>query len=358
MVRIVTVVGARPQFIKCAAVSAALGRVAEEKIVHTGQHYDHNMSAAFFAELGIPAPAEHLGVGSAPHGRQTAEILLRLEPLLEREKPHALLVYGDTNSTLAGALAAAKLHIPVVHVEAGLRSFNRKMPEEVNRVLTDHVSSVLLCPTETAVANLQREGISKGVFLVGDVMYDSVMEHAERARQDSPILKHLGVAPQGYALATVHRAENTDDTSNFLQIVRALERIAKELPVILPLHPRTKSLASRIGVTFDRVQVVEPVGYLDMLALLADARLVLTDSGGVQKEAHWLGARCVTLREQTEWVETLEGGWNVLTGANEEAIVHAALKLEPNRPRHASNFERGAATQATVRHLLAAGELA
>lgn len=332
--KIVSVVGTRPQFIKAAPVSWELRKEHKEILVHTGQHYDYFMSAVFFDELGIPKPDYNLGVGSASHGKQTGEMLIRIEEVLLRERPDWVLVYGDTNSTLAGALAAAKLHIPVAHVEAGLRSFNREMPEEVNRVLTDHVSDLLFCPTETAVRNLAREGITQGVHLVGDTMYDAVLQFAEIARQRSTILQDLGLKPKSYLLATVHRPYNTDVPENLRNILAAFAEI--EEPIILPVHPRTRQRIVEFGLgnpqSFDYAQdksatrnpkLIEPVGYLDMLVLEQNARLILTDSGGMQKEAYFFGVPCVTLRPETEWVETVEAGWNVVVGASGAQIVSA-----------------------------------
>lgn len=325
--KIVTVVGARPQFVKMAFVSRAWPPGVEEVVVHTGQHYDHNMSDVFFEELGIPEPAHHLGIGSGSHGAQTGQMLAGIEAILLGEKPDALLVYGDTNSTLAGALAAAKLHIPVVHVEAGLRSFDRRMPEELNRVLTDHVSDLLLAPTQTAIDNLAAEGITRGVEHVGDVMFDALLEGRRLAAARPSPAAGLGLKP-GYVLCTLHRAENTDDPVRLGAIVDALTRL--ERPLVLPLHPRTRAALERHGM-LDRlkaapqVHLMEPVGYLEMVALEADAGCILTDSGGVQKEAYLLRVPCVTMRDTTEWVETL-GGWNCLVGADTQALLNAVSR--------------------------------
>lgn len=328
------IVGARPQFIKLAPILRAIEHHSrgspscplQEVLIHTGQHYDYEMSQVFFEELGLKAPDYHLGVGSGSHGYQTGEILKRVEEVLLREKPDLVMVYGDTNSTLAGALAAAKLHIPVAHVEAGLRSFNRKMPEEINRVLTDHLSSLLFCPTQTAVENLQREGIAAGVHLVGDVMYDAALQYLTLAERKSRILERLGLEPKSYVLATVHRAENTDDPERLQGIFSGLEAIARAgLPVILPLHPRTRKQVEALGLSPEGVRVLEPVSYLDMLLLEKNAKVILTDSGGVQKEAFFFRVPCATLREETEWVETVEAGWNTLVGCDPEKIAQAAL---------------------------------
>jgi len=313
--KIITIVGARPQFVKAAAVSRVL-RTAEglqEVLVHTGQHYDYAMSDIFFEELSIPRPDYNLHVGSGLHGEQTAAMLKGIEEILIKERPAAVMVYGDTNSTLSGALAASKLHIPVAHVEAGLRSFNRRMPEEINRVLTDHLSQWLFVPTSQAAANLAREGVSSsGVYTTGDVMYDAVLFYAERTREED--LSKLGIPATDFILATVHRAENTDDGSRLLSIFNALREISLSHPVVVPLHPRTLKLLQGLGWQNDasRLQLIEPVGYLTMLALQQRSALVITDSGGLQKEAYFLGKHCLTLRNETEWVELVEHGFNDL----------------------------------------------
>jgi len=345
MIKVVSVVGARPQFIKAAPVSKAL-RAAEhtEVLVHTGQHYDDGMSAVFFRELEILELDYSLGVGSGPHGWQTGQMLMRIEEVLVAERPDWVLVYGDTNSTLAGALAAVKLSfgklrtgIRLAHVEAGLRSFNRGMPEERNRVLTDHCSDLLLCPTQTAVDNLAREGITQGVHLVGDTTYDAALQFAEIACQRSTILQDLGLQPKGYLLATVHRPYNTDILDNLCNILTAFVEIGE--PIVFPIHPRTGKRMAEVGLdnvpTCQRsnLQLIDPVGYLDMLVLEQNARLILTDSGGMQKEAYFFGVPCVTLREETEWVETVEAGWNILVGADSEKILDAVGNFEPNGHR-------------------------
>jgi UDP-N-acetylglucosamine 2-epimerase len=336
--KVVDVVGARPQFIKLAPILKAVerhnqqypNRPIQEILVHTGQHYDYEMSQVFFDELGLKSPDYHLGVGSGSHGYQTGEMLKRIEEVLLKEKPDLVMVYGDTNTTLAGALAAAKLHIPVAHVEAGLRSFNKKMPEEINRVLTDYLSDFLFCPTQTAVENLRREGVEKGVYLVGDVMYDAVLLYLDLAERKSEIMGRLGLEPKSYALATVHRAENTDQPERLRAIFEGLERVAKEgLSVILPLHPRTRKQLNALSIHPKEVQVLDPVSYLDMLVLEKNARVILTDSGGVQKEAFFFRVPCVTLREETEWVETVETGWNTLVDCDPERIVQATLEARP-----------------------------
>lgn len=312
--KILTVVGARPQFVKAAAVSRALREAGglEETIVHTGQHFDTDMSAVFFEELDIPPPAHRLDIHSGGHGEMTGRMLAALEPLVAAEKPHWVMVYGDTNSTLAGALVAAKLHVPVAHVEAGLRSFNRRMPEEVNRVVTDHLAALQLCPTQAAVRNLAQEGIVSGVHHVGDVMYDATLFAIARAKDRSRIGRDLGLTERGYAVATVHRAENTDDAGRLAEIVAFLRAQARARPIVFPMHPRTRQATSRAGIALDGLSVVGPLGYFDMTGLLAGAAAIFTDSGGVQKEAYFHRVPCVTLREETEWVETVECGWNRL----------------------------------------------
>ncbi|UCG22613.1 MAG: UDP-N-acetylglucosamine 2-epimerase (non-hydrolyzing) [Chloroflexota bacterium] len=310
--KVLSVVGARPQFIKAAPVSAALRAVHHELLVHTGQHYDEEMSAVFFDELGIPMPDYNLGVGSGTHGWQTAQMLIGLEQVLLDEEPDLVLVYGDTNSTLAGALAATKLRIPVAHVEAGLRSFNWSMPEEVNRVVTDRCSQVLFCPTETARKNLSQEGITAGVHVTGDVMYDAILHFLPMADEGS-VLNAYQVMAGEYVLATVHRAENTDTRSSLEAVLACLAEIP--WPVLLPLHPRTDAALARFDLALPmNVRAVKPAGYLQMVALEKSARLIVTDSGGIQKEAYVLGVPCVTLREETEWVETVDAGWNKLVG--------------------------------------------
>ena len=350
--KIVSIVGARPQFIKCAPVSREIRKEHEELLVHTGQHYDHGMSAVFFEELAIPEPDYNLGIGSGTHGRQTGAMLGAIEGVLGEEEPDFVLVYGDTNSTLAGALAAAKLHVPVAHVEAGLRSFDRRMPEEVNRVLTDHASDILFCPTETAVANLAAEGIREGVYLVGDVMVDAMNYNRAIAEERSRILDDVGVRPGEYLVVTVHRPSNTDDRENMAGILSALGEAG--MPVVFPVHPRTRKYLEGYGL-FSRmpenVRVTEPLGYLDMLHLMAHAGKILTDSGGIQKEAYVLGVPCITLRENTEWVETVEAGWNVLVGARRGEIVRAIREFAPGGEQKPC-FGTGDASQEIGRILL------
>lgn len=324
--KIVTIVGARPQFIKAAPLSRELRKRHREILLHTGQHYDENMSAVFFRDLGIPEPDVHLNAGGGSHGEQTAKILAGIEQVLQNEQPDWVLIYGDTNSTLAGALAAAKLHIPIAHVEAGLRSFNRRMPEEINRVVADHLSSLLLCPSEVAANNLATEGITKGVHVVGDVMADALLAAAARA-DNSKVLERYKLKPQGYLLATVHRAENTDDPTRLSAILGAFADIAR--PILFPIHPRTRKVIANAGLNLPaNVLACEPLGYLDLVRALRDAEFALTDSGGLQKEAYWLSVPCITLRDETEWVETVEAGWNILAGANRSTISHSVATFK------------------------------
>jgi UDP-GlcNAc3NAcA epimerase len=354
--KIVTVIGARPQFIKAAAVSRLLGETESvtEVLVHTGQHYDENMSDIFFAELGIPRPHHHLGVGSGSHGAMTGRMLEKIEQVLIAERPDALLAYGDTNSTLAGALAAAKLHIPVAHVEAGLRSFNSKMPEEINRVLTDHVSRWLFAPTETAVANLRREGISdSAIHLVGDVMYDAALHFGADGASE---LERFGVTSKNYVLATIHRAENTDVPARLDSIFAGLKEVSRVVPVVLPLHPRTRAVLKLANVTeTGGVHIINPVGYLDMVRLERHARVIATDSGGVQKEAFFHRVPCVTLRDETEWVELVDMGWNRLVPPTSAAAVRDGVLRclgEKTRPAPPSDLYGGGRASRRIVDLL------
>lgn len=332
-VKIVTIVGARPQFIKAAAVSRVIRNdyagTVKEVLVHTGQHYDENMSKVFFDELDIPHPKYNLEISGGQHGAMTGRMLEAIEKVLLEESPDWVLIYGDTNSTLAGALAATKLHIPIAHVEAGLRSFNMRMPEEINRILSDRISSRLFCPTETAVNNLNREGIANGVHNVGDVMYDVSIFYRDLARTRSNILNDLSLSEQKYVLATCHRAENTDIAERLLGIVDALADISDDMQVVLPLHPRTRKLLDQFGgvARLRDVKVIEPVSFLDMIRLEQSAHAIVTDSGGVQKEAYFFSVPCLTTRNETEWVETVESGWNQLVGADKERIRSAFSKL-------------------------------
>ena len=341
--KIISIVGARPQFIKCAPLSKALRRRHDEILIHTGQHYDDNMSGIFFEELLIPIPDYHLGIGSGSHGEQTGRMLGAIEKVLGKEEPEMVLVYGDTNSTLAGALAAAKLHIPVAHVEAGLRSFDRTMPEEVNRLLTDHLATLLFAPTETGVANLSSEGITDGVFLTGDVMVDALVSYQKRAKK-SEVLDQLGISAGDYYLATVHRASNTDDETHLRSIMGAFS--ALDRPVIFPVHPRTRKFLQQYGIDAgSNCTLIEPLPYLDMLALLIHAAAVLTDSGGIQKEAYILQVPCITLRTNTEWIETVQDGWNILAGADRQKILHAVRSLHEGDRRHSAHYGDGTAAE-------------
>jgi UDP-GlcNAc3NAcA epimerase len=328
-VRIVTIVGNRPQFVKAAAVSRLLRERHEELLVHTGQHYDDELSKVFFEELGIPAPDRELGAGSGSNTEQTARILAALAPVLAELRPGLALVYGDTNSTLAGALAAAQAYIPVGHVEAGMRSFDRSMPEELNRVLTDHASDLLLCSTQSAIDNLAREGVQGEPHLVGDVMADVSLAFREIAAERSTILAELDLEPGAYLVVTAHRAGNVDDPDRLERLVALLEALPQ--PVVFPVHPRTRGRLEAAGLLdrLDGVTLVPPLGYLDFLELARHARAILTDSGGVQKEAYLLGVPCVTLRDTTEWVETVDAGWNVLVDLDREAALAALDRTPP-----------------------------
>jgi UDP-GlcNAc3NAcA epimerase len=372
--KIVTIIGARPQFIKAATVSRAIVKhntttkhdvsLIREIIVHTGQHFDRNMSDIFFEEMEIRKPEYFLDINGLTHGAMTGQMLEKIEEVLFEEKPDVVIVYGDTNSTLAGALASAKLHIPVAHVEAGLRSFNHSMPEEINRVLTDHISEILFCPTRQAVENLKAEGITERsklvseytilqkpcpsnqipktsphlsrftsqMHLVGDVMYDSVLYNTRIAEKRSRILGKLKLKTKSYALATVHRAENTDNHERLKSILYALEKVSQDvLPILMPLHPRTRKKIESLELSLNSLKLIDPVAYLDMLLLEKEAKVILTDSGGVQKEAYWFRVPCVTLRDETEWGETVEAGWNVLAGCDPTRIVHAVREAQTGK---------------------------
>jgi UDP-N-acetylglucosamine 2-epimerase len=354
MVRAVTVVGARPQFVKAAALTDAIRRASgiEQTLVHTGQHYDAGLSQVFFNDLGLDPPARNLEVGSLPHGAQTGRILERTEEVLAVERPDVVIVFGDTNSTLAAALAGAKLAIPVAHIEAGLRSFRRNQPEEINRVLTDHVSSRLYCPSETAVRHLSDEGIVEGVVLSGDVMFDVLRTRMRRIPRPQDVATALGVSPGEYAFATIHRPENTDDPERLEAIVAGLEDLHRQgTPVVAPLHPRTTHLLEGRALGF---HAVPPVSYDDCLALAGQAALVLTDSGGLQKEAMWLRTPCVTIREETEWPETVAAGWNRLSRADRQDIVDAAASARVPEVEPPAPYGDGHATDVVVADLLAA----
>ena len=354
---IVTIVGARPQFIKAAPVSLAFQYAGfNEFLVHTGQHYDVNMSQIFFKELGIPDPDLNLNIGSGTHGFQTGQILIQLENVLIEKKPDWVLVYGDTNSTLAGALAAVKLNIPIIHVEAGLRSFNRLMPEEHNRVITDNCATLLICPTSTAVSNLSREGINKGVHLVGDTMYDAVLLFKKAADKHSQILDDLQLESKKFILATLHRQGNADDPKKLRNILMALIEIDEK--IVFPVHPRTRKNIDLLGSKLEKalveskIKMIEPVGYLDMLMLEQHARLIMTDSGGIQKEAYFFGIPCVTLREETEWVELVEQGCNILAGNNPQSIYKAySTMIDTSFEVLAELYGGGKATERIIRLL-------
>jgi UDP-GlcNAc3NAcA epimerase len=349
--KIVTIVGARPQFIKAATISRVIKNRSDiqEVIIHTGQHYDENMSDVFFKELGIPAPQINLEVGSGSHGKQTARMLEGIEEVLMREKPDWVLVYGDTNSTLAGAMAAAKLNIPIAHVEAGLRSFNRSMPEEINRIATDHVSDCLFAPTQNAINLLAKEGLAERAIFSGDVMYDSVLHYRGLAAGSCSLDKIApGVDPDEYYLATVHRQENTNNIKKLQMIFLALSELDKT--VIVPLHPRTRDIMDE-DITFRKnVKIIDPVGYLEMLTLLDNCHKVLTDSGGVQKEAFFLKKPCITLREETEWIETLDGNWNFVVGSDKQLILDRIHRNPTNEP--AQLFGDGHSAEKIIENML------
>jgi len=349
--RILTVIGNRPQFVKAAAVSAPLRERHEEVLVHTGQHHDDELSAVFVRELGVPPPDRELGISGGSNTSQTSRMMDALEPVIADVEPDLALVYGDTNSTLAGALAAAQHDLPVAHVEAGMRSFDRAMPEEVNRVLTDHLSTWLFCPSADAEHNLAQEGIRKGVHLVGDVMYDVLLCHLPRAMKHQSLLRSRGLQSGSYALATIHRAENTDDPNRLNQICDALNEIQKGIQVVLPLHPRTRATLKSQNINL-LAKVIDPVGYFDMLALLEHCRLVMTDSGGLQKEAYFFNKFCLTLRDQTEWVELVEAQANFIVGADKNQIIkHFHELLNKNFPPQNAMYGKGNAAGVIVENL-------
>ncbi len=333
LVKLVTIIGARPQFVKAAVVSRTLdsmpGAYINEVVVHTGQHYSTNMSDIFFDELGIKEPTYNLGIASLSHGAMTGQMLEKIEEVLKIEKPDAMLIYGDTNSTLAGALAAVKLHIPLVHIEAGLRSFNMRMPEEVNRIIVDRISNLLFCPSDLAMNNLRNEGITHGIHWVGDVMFDAVRIYGDVAIESAQI-DRLADTPDNFVLATVHRAENTDDPIRLREIFRALSDIAVDTEVILPLHPRTQNILKQAGLEdfTSKLNMTEPLSYTEMLVLEKGARAILTDSGGIQKEAYFHGTPCITLRDETEWIETVDLGWNRIVGADHASILDAWRNID------------------------------
>ncbi|MDR2120771.1 MAG: UDP-N-acetylglucosamine 2-epimerase (non-hydrolyzing) [Tannerella sp.] len=348
--KIITIIGARPQFVKAAMVSRAVMQRKDagikEYILHTGQHYDTNMSDIFFKQLDIPQPTWQLHCGEGSHASMTAQMLVEIENILRTNTFDYALVYGDTNSTLAGALAAVKLHIPVIHIEAGLRSFNKQMPEEINRILTDHVSTLLFCPTAAAVRNLHREGINEGVYHVGDVMYDAALTFGRIARQHSRILASLNLNPRKFYLCTIHRAENTDDSERLTSIIRALIDIATDFPVVLPLHPRTRICLEKYGLlpaiaSCPSLRPIEPVDYFDMVMLEQEAAAILTDSGGVQKEAFFHRTPCITLRDETEWTETVDCGWNQPAGWRTENIIRCLHTVTVTRKTDIPEYGSG-----------------
>lgn len=352
--KILTIIGARPQFIKAAVVSRALKRssVLQEVIVHTGQHYDNNMSEIFFSEMQIPMPSYNLAVQETLHGAMTAKMLVGIEEILPKEDPDVVLVYGDTNSTLAASLAAAKMHFPVAHVESGLRSFNMKMPEEINRIVTDKLSRVLFCPTEQALKNLASEGFNNNlhyIYNTGDVMMDAAMYYFEKS--NDALIKRMHLEPGNYILSTIHRAENTNDPANLSTIIDALNELNKQMQVVIPLHPRTAKLLQqqKKETTFT---IIEPVGYFDMLQLLANCKIVITDSGGLQKEAYFFRKFCVIMREQTEWVELLAGGYSNLAGSDTKKITSMAFDfIQKNFPLSSGLYGDGNAGEKIIRIL-------
>lgn len=361
--KIVTVVGARPQFVKAAAVSRVIREKHEEILVHTGQHYDNNMSDVFFEELHIPMPDVNLGVGSGSHARQTAEMMIGIEDVLLREKPDYLMVYGDTNSTLAGAIAASKLHIPIIHVEAGLRSYNMLMPEEQNRILTDRVSTLLLCPTDVAVSNLKKEAITEGVYNIGDVMCDAVLYYSRLLDEKTEeyyfshlkgIFGEVAFVKEWY-LATIHRAENTDSVEKIREILSAFEQL--DAPVIFPVHPRTQGLVKNLyeQYQYNNILFVQPIGYLDMLYFVKQAKKAITDSGGLQKETYILNTPCVTVRDQTEWVETLQGNHNILAKPNSEDIIDKVINTVIDKAKKQDYYGTGHAAE-KICELISKGE--
>lgn len=353
MRKIITVVGARPQFIKAATLSRQFLKVGvEEKIVHTGQHFDSNMSEVFFEEMEIHRPAYHLEIHNLTHGAMTGRMLEGIEKILLKEKPDGMLVYGDTNSTLAGALAAVKLNIPVIHVEAGLRSFNMEMPEEINRILTDRISSLLFCPTDVAVENLKNEGFEHfpaQIIKNGDVMQDAALYYASKAENKSQILQKIG--KEKFVLATIHRQENTDHPEKLKNIVEGLNQIHRQIRVIVPLHPRTRKILQQLSIV-PEFTIIEPVGYFDMLMLEKSCELVITDSGGVQKEAFFFSKHCITLREQTEWTELVENGFNILVGSNIEKLLQAFSVLQNKKSDFSINlYGNGHAAEMAVKEI-------
>lgn len=348
--KIISVVGARPQFIKCAPVSKELRKNNSEILIHTGQHYDYEMSKLFFDQLDIPEPDYNLGIGSASHGEQTGRMLVELEKIFLKEKPDTVITYGDTNSTLAGALTSGKLKIPTGHIEAGLRSFDRTMPEEINRVIADHISNFLFAPTKTAVYNLKNEGISKEVFLVGDVMYDVLQQNMKIAKK-SKILKNLDIKPKEYFLTTIHRPSNTDNILNLSNILEVFSSTNEK--IVFPIHPRTENFIKKHGLgkkIGENICMIKPVSYFDFVWLEKNAKKILTDSGGIQKEAYLLKVPCITLRENTEWIETINDGWNILVGAHKKKILDAMNNFKPSG-KQSNHFGKGDASKKIVKIL-------
>nr|WP_321497970.1 UDP-N-acetylglucosamine 2-epimerase (non-hydrolyzing) [uncultured Methanolobus sp.] len=350
--KVATIVGVRPQFVKASVVSRELRKKHEEILIHTGQHYDYKMNEVFFDELNIPVPDYFLEIGSGSHGYQTGEMLKSIEDVLIKEEPDLVLTYGDTNSTLAGALAASKLHIKTAHIESGLRSFDRTMPEEINRILTDHCSDILFCPTQNAVNNLKNEGIIDNVFLTGDVMADSVIYNKDIAEKQSDILDKLDLIKGEYLLATIHRASNTDNVDNLKSIVDAFSELDQTL--VFPIHPRTEKMLETCNL-YDElassVKLIDPVGFIDFIKLMNNSKMILTDSGGIQKEAYILKVPCITLRENTEWIETIEDGWNVLVGANKDNIIKRVNDFIPSLSTHKERFGNGNASERIIKVL-------
>jgi len=366
---IVTIIGARPQFIKAATVSRAISinnkmeknglYNIHETIIHTGQHFDKDMSDIFFKELEIPNPDYNLEVGGCHHNEMTGKMLIKLGTLLEDIEPSVVLVYGDTNSTLAGALCAAKLNIPIAHIEAGLRSYNRRMPEEVNRIITDQLSTFLFCPTRTAVKNLENEGFphtltketQQEIVNIGDVMFDAALFYSKKTKNRKSILDLIELLPKNYVLSTVHRAENTDSSKRLNAIMKALDSVAKIIPVVVPLHPRTRESLKRESINTKWIKFIEPVGYLDMVTLETNAAVIATDSGGVQKEAYFHGVPCVTLREETEWLELVENGWNILASPMEADIGDLILQSVSKKGKNTRPYGSGISAISIVRYL-------
>lgn len=355
--KLLTIIGARPQFIKASAVSRAIGKLngVEEVLVHTGQHFDKNMSDVFFEEMEIPTPKYNLEIHSLSHGAMTGRMLEEIEKVIQIEKPDFVVVYGDTNSTLAGALAAKKIDVKVAHIEAGLRSFNMQMPEEINRILTDRISDYLFCPTDVAIQNLKAEGFenfNSKIIRTGDVMYDSALFYRKKAEERSKILSNLRLDKDHYVLATIHRQENTDDETNLKNIIDALNTINEQIQIVVPLHPRTRKILEQRNQSV-YFTIIDPLGYIDMVQLTANAKVIMTDSGGLQKEAFFFGRNCVTMREQTEWVETVEHGFNVIVGAKNEQIIQGFNQMLNKQNDFSLNlYGDGNAAEEIIRHFL------